>query len=135
MDGVTTIYLLLLSILDIRRKKIPLLLLLIPLGTIFIVLWINGKVKSAICGMIPGIFICLISLLLHGSVGLGDGILIILYGTYYGWKKACIWVILSFWLAAIWGICISMNMCKKKTLPFIPFLTCIYLGGQLCGIF
>lgn len=135
MESIITIYLLLLSVLDIRKKKIPLLLLLIPLVVLFIILWLNGKAKRALCGMIPGIFSCLLSFFLPGSIGLGDGILIIVYGTYYGWEKACIWSFFSFWLVAIYGICISMKKQRKKKLPFIPFLTCIHIGGRICGIF
>ena len=73
-----------------------------------------------------------ISKLLPQSLGIGDGILSVMYGMIYGWKRTSIWLMNSFLVAAVIGMIISC-MCKKRRieLPFVPFLTAVHIGMYL----
>ena len=121
-----------LSIEDIKKKALPVWMLL--LGGIGCLIYgtKNFGVGAVLMGMLPGVFMITISKLLPQSLGIGDGILSVMYGMIYGWKRTSIWLMNSFLVAAVIGMIISC-MCKKRRieLPFVPFLTAVHIGMYL----
>lgn len=92
-----------------------------------------GVQKESILNVLPGVFVGIVVLLLAwltgGSVGLGDGLMLIVTGIY-----------LKFWgninllmmaLAMAGGVALFMIAVKKKgrnyRLPFVPFMLVAYL--------
>lgn len=129
MDLVVSVYLLELSIEDIRKKKLPLGILGIGfIGSVWYSFIYKG-LSGTLIGIIPGVSLIILSLLLPQSIGIGDGILAVIYGVVYGWQRACLWLMCGFLLVAVLGIYISLfRRGKGSMLPFVPFLTLVHVG-------
>lgn len=132
MDYGIAVYLVGLSVLDIKKKKIPLIMMLILMVTIGIYSGLRTDIKDIIFGIIPGIVLCLIAVVLPQCMGIGDGLLVVICGTYLGWRDTCVWIMFSFLLAAVFGLCFLGRKKRRCEIPFIPFLTLVYIGGLLC---
>ena len=74
------------AIQDIRKKKIKLWPM--PILALWQLMFLSGQEVNiwfdSFCGMAVGIAFCVISLLLPGVIGLGDGWVIALLGFYIG---------------------------------------------------
>ena len=89
----------------------------------------NLSIGAVFVGCIPGVLMILVSKVMSQSIGMGDGILVVLYGMVYGWEKTCMWLMNSFWLAAVIGLIIGWIYKKSKMeLPFVPFMAVVHLG-------
>ena len=129
MDLVFSGYLLGLSIEDIRKRKLSVWILGIGFAGSVLYGFVHNGLFEVLTGIIPGVFLFILSILLPHSVGLGDGILTIIYGVVYGWKQVCFWLICGFLLAAVFGVYISLfrkGMCRM--IPLVPFLTLVHVG-------
>lgn len=129
MDLVVGGYLLELSIEDVRKRKLPLWILIVGImGSALYGLKYIG-VFGMLAGILPGVILLIISALLPHSIGTGDGILTVIYGAVYGWKRACIWLMFGFFGAAVFGLfyCLCQRE-KHMKLPLVPFLTLIHVG-------
>ncbi len=133
MNYIMTGYLLILSAVDIRYKKVPLAVIFCPMLFAGIYCIIYGDVTDIILGLFPGVCLCLVSLGLPGSLGMGDALLGITYGMLYGWKRTCLWFMFGLLSAAVIGVCTypRKNHRNKKELPLIPFLTIVHIGEFL----
>lgn len=122
-------YILGLSIVDIKQKKLPLWILASGciVSGIYSVIYLG--LLSTTTGAIPGIALLIISFLLPQSVGKGDGLLAVIYGFLYGWIRTCVWLMLGFWCAAVFGLfCRFFSREKNLTIPFVPFLLLVHVG-------
>lgn len=129
MEYIVSGFLVCLSIEDTRKKELPVWLLIVGGFGCFIYGVLQAGIGNMLIGMLPGIFMMVVSMVFPQSLGMGDGIVIVLHGMIYGWKKTCVWVANSFLIVACIGVIISCI--KKKTrmeLPFVPFLTVVYVG-------
>lgn len=118
-----------LSVGDIRKRSIPLweVLVFLFVGIIY-GLWKNGVVE-VLYGFLPGILLCVATMVMPDDVGMGDGIVTVVYGSIYGWQKACLWLVISFFLVAIGGVLLCVIQQRKRVrLPFVPFLTAVHVG-------
>lgn len=118
-----------LSVGDIRKRSIPLweVLVFLFVGIIY-GLWKNGVVE-VLYGFLPGILLCVAAMVMPDDVGMGDGIVTVVYGSIYGWQKACLWLVISFFLVAIGGVLLCVIQQRKRVrLPFVPFLTAVHVG-------
>ncbi len=129
MNYIAGVFLALLSMEDFKKKAIPVWMLLIGgIGALAYSLK-NLSIGTVIVGCIPGALMILISKLLPKSLGIGDGILVVLYGMIYGWEKACVWLMNSFLLVAVIGLIVGcIYKSHKMELPFVPFMTIVHLG-------
>lgn len=129
MNNIISVYLIGLSIWDIRFRKLPIGILVVGMigGVVYCIFDIG--IVQIVLGMIPGIIVLAVAIFIPNCIGVGDGMLAIVYGLLYGWKDTCIWLLLSFWLAAVFGV---LFQCLKKEskicMPFIPFLTLVHIG-------
>lgn len=122
-------YLLWLCVEDIRKKQLSLWILLIGCvgSALYCVLY--REFIWIIMGILPGAVLLLVSFLIPGSIGSGDGILAITYGMVFGWRQVSIWLIVSFLLAAVFGVIWkSIERRKYAMIPFVPFLTLTHMG-------
>ncbi len=129
MDYIVCGYLCLLSIVDIKYKKLPLWSLM--LGVLGSMIYSVEKFGIAMMFFmtLPGIFLSIVAILLPQSLGIGDGIIAVMYGMVYGWRKLSIWLLMAFCLAAITGVCYQLFSHKRKImLPFVPFLGVVHIG-------
>lgn len=132
IDYVVCGYLILIGISDIKYKKIPLCLLLIGLfcGLIY------GVSCFGICdtclALIPGVILSVFAWLFPQSLGIGDGMVAMLYGMVYGWQKVCICLLFAFCITAVTGVFAAI-VCRKRqlVLPFIPFFGLIHMVMSL----
>ncbi len=133
------IYLIVLSIMDIRKKKLNLIFLLS--GVIFVVAgrFCDGKesVVMAVAGASAGGIFMIISKVTGESLGYGDSILITLTGGYLGLWNLLSLLAAAFSLAAVFGavMMIRRKFHRKTAFPFVPFLTAAYMGGVLIEFF
>lgn len=129
MDLIVSGYLLELSIEDMRKRKLTLWIL--GIGFIGSVLYsfIYKGISGMVMGIIPGVILIILSVLLPQSIGIGDGMLAVIYGVVYGWQRACFWLICGFLLVAVFGVFVSLFHREKcSMLPFVPFLTLVHVG-------
>ena len=146
-----TLYLILLSFLDIRKKELPLLLLFA--GFPFVILYqiIGRKIGTGstffstsppspsliVSGMAVGIFFLLLSKVTRESFGYGDSILILLIGGLTGLWNLLSLLMIAVSTAALFSIfmLIRKHFSRKSSFPFVPFLTIAYIGGVLLGLY
>jgi len=83
--------------------------------------------------LVPGIIFLVISKVTKESMGYGDGIIVLVMGSYISIAKLVGSLILALILAAIWSIVLLVFFRKKKQeeFPFVPFVLLGYLGGLL----
>ena len=120
------------TILDIRKKKLPVIFLLVMLIAAFVT---NLPLKRVplwelIAGVLYGGMFLLVSVLTKGSVGFGDGIMIAAAGAWTGVLFVLSASIVGFLSAGIFGLVyIKVKKMDRKTkLPFAPFFTAACLA-------
>lgn len=135
------IYLLALSIMDIRERKISiawlaagavavcgvLLLEKIAFGT-------DGEelMVRSLLGVIPGIFLLAVARL-TGKAGYGDGLVLILLGIGFGYLFCVVLLCLSLFLLSLCSV--VLLLCRRVNgntpMPYLPFLTAAYVCAGL----
>ena len=129
MDYIAGGFLAFLSMVDFKKKEIPVWMLLFGGIGVLIYSIKNLSMGAVLIGCFPGTLMILVSKLLPESLGMGDGVLVVLYGMVYGWEKTCVWLMNSFFLAAVIGLIIGCIYKRHKMdIPFVPFMTIVHLG-------
>lgn len=138
-QGVIVVYLLVLSAIDLRWKKVSVRSLLILLGIVILMQILCGREEPQVmlAGGVCGSVFLLLSWITKESFGYGDSILILILGIVTGgWNL--LWILFAaFLLSSIYG-CVMLlrkKYTKKSTFPFFPFLTIAYLGGVISGAY
>lgn len=129
-----------LSLFDIRYREVPVWLLVLgwtavlAAGIYGCVFGESGVAESA-GGMIPGLALLLIAAGTR-KAGYADGIVLILLGSTLGFRKCILTAILSLFMISTWSILLlALKKADKRTrIPYIPFLTigyvlCVTIGG------
>ena len=114
------------SIEDIRQRKITVTITLFSgiLGIFLHILFQNRSIYEMMLGAVPGMFILALGYVTEVKIGMGDGAVFMLTGLYLGIWENLILMLLTFFLAGIWGLFLFTAGRKKKTecMPLIPFL-------------
>lgn len=123
-------YLLWCGIWDIRKKYIPIWLIivgaLLSFALFFCEAFLSGKWEwsRAFLGLVPGVCLSIVSIVSAEQVGLGDGLVLLIMGWILGIKVTIAAAILGLFLATCFGV--ASVIVKKEnlqmTMPFIPFL-------------
>lgn len=138
MKDVLFLFLFISAVLDIKRRRISLLLVFL-----FAIIWIVSAFRddpqafiTGVVGMIPGIILAGVSILSGEKIGMGDAITVTLCGVYLGLYPILMILMISFIFTTIVGvILILLHRAKRdSSLPFVPFLAIAYavimsLGG------
>lgn len=122
------------SIEDIWQKKITAAVTFV-FSVIGIVLQVwngNHSMVQTLSGMALGVCIMGCSYLTKGKIGIGDGMILVMTGSYLGIVDNLCLLCISFFLAGILGILLLVLGFDKQTkIPFVPFL---FLGELLMVI-
>lgn len=81
--------------------------------------------------MSVGIVFLGVSLLTHGDIGMGDGLVMTALGTMLDMEIFLISLCLGLFCSAIWALVLLVvrKRSRKTAFPFIPFLLLGYIGG------
>ncbi len=118
------------SVFDIRKKELPLLILIAGFFAAFgIEMWCICRGLETVSGiaesLLPGVFFLLLSFFTREKVGYGDGLLLIVLGLFLGFYRCflilCIGLIFSSVFALI--LLLFCKAGKNSRLPLVPFLT------------
>ena len=136
------LYLLTVSIFDIREKTIPIWYLaagglLMGAGMVYGI--IAGEITwhQPLLGMAPGVLLLLVA---RGTekMGYGDGLVLMMIGGMVGYRGSFVILCLGSFLAAI--VCVVLLAIRKvkrhSRIPYVPFLTGAYLlyVGIFCDL-
>lgn len=119
------------SVMDIKVRKIPILMLVtgIVAAIIYQVVFRTENLMIVIGGMAIGVFFFLVSMITGENIGYGDCFGILGLGIYLGiWKLLEVLAGTFFLLTC--GAMVALlrkKMSKKCALPFFPFLAAGYL--------
>lgn len=131
------IYMTVLSVMDIKWKKLPLLLLLS--GAVFPVAEIIRGTEVPLtvlaAGGAVGILFLAVSKATGEAFGYGDSLLILVMGSFVGFWKILYLLLGAFSTAAVFSVfmLIRTRFNRKSSFPFVPFLTAAYIGGVIFG--
>lgn len=129
------------SVKDIGKKKISLISVLIfcVFRLLYFLLQLSeaqnnliASIAALLTGLLPGLFLCAIGKISRGSLGTGDGIVIMVAGLYIGFSATLVMIMWAFFLAFFWsiGLLLLRKYTPKSRFPFVPFL----LMGLLLSI-
>ena len=125
------VYMLVLSVLDIRSKKVPTVMLWVFVALLALELGINshGRIYLSLLGGAVGLVMLVVSRLTKEALGYGDGMLILGLGIYMGLWDVLWLLMFAFFGAGMLsiGLLIFRKANKKTTLPFMPFICGSYI--------
>ena len=133
------IYLLILTVMDIRTRQLHLgvLLLGFPLAVAGRITLGNIPAALVVAGGASGALFVIVSRMTEEAFGYGDSILITITGIFLGIWDLLAMLVTAFFLAAVFsGIMLSRKIyTRKSSFPFVPFLAAAYLGGVVIGAY
>ena len=118
------------AVFDIRKKEIPIILILI--GIIFSIginLWQiydkNITIADVGAALVVGGFMICVSFCTREKIGYGDGLILIVSGLMLGFYQCFIGLCISLVFSSVCALflLITHKACKNSGLPFVPFLT------------
>lgn len=124
--------LIVLSIYDLRIRKIPLApVLLLGALTVGYRLWSGVSFSEVAAGLIPGSIILLLAWATKESIGYGDGWVLVVLGLFCGTAKTMAILGLALLFAALLAmvLLVSGRVGRKTELPFLP---CLCSGYMVC---
>ena len=124
-----SIYLLIMAIIDFRKKAIPLLPGVICLLAVSTVLLVAGTgVLSLAMGVLIGVLLYGISRISRGGLGQADALVYAVTGAVLGFYKNLELLLVSLILAALIGLFLLVvkKVGRKYRMPFVPFTFIAY---------
>ena len=122
---------------DIKRKKIPVYMLIILAAAGIISNFTVGEfdIENRIIAMLPGMILLIVSMITKQQIGYGDGMIILIMGLYIDIDDILSIVLSSFLLSSIAAIILMTVFKKKKNfeMAFSPFLLIGY--GLVKGVY
>lgn len=134
------IYLLILSVVDLKKRKFPLWVLLLGIAAaIFLGVFEKGTEyfnnQDLWLGVICGIFFLAVSWLTHEKFGFADSIVILGVFLSVGYERGMVCVTIAFFIAgaAALLLLIRRKAGRNTELPFLPYLFAGYITGVILG--
>ena len=122
---------------DIKRKKIPVYMLIVLAAAGIISNFTVGEfdIEKRIIAMLPGIILLIVSMITKQQIGYGEGLIILIIGLYIDIDDILSIVLSSFLLSSIAAIILMTVFKKKKNfeMAFSPFLVIGY--GLVKGVY
>lgn len=122
---------------DIKRKKIPVYMLIILAAAGIISNFTIGEfdIEKRIIAMLPGMILLIVSMITKQQIGYGDSLIILIMGLYIDIDDILSIVLSSFLLSSIAAIILMTVFKKKKNfeMAFSPFLLIGY--GLVKGVY
>lgn len=137
-EVLTAVWLVPMSIMDTRSKRVPVWMLWIGAAAAAVVLLyegINGGVNGwqECRALLPGVILLVIAYA-TGKAGVADGVILMLMGVFMGYE-GCVAASLGglFLIALFSGVLLILRRVRRDTrIPFVPFLTMGWLI-VVCG--
>lgn len=126
--GILFIYLLVMSIYDVKRKEIHIGVTLLTGGALAAIRIFQfcheGVSLELVLGVVPGILVLLLSYFTHGKIGMGDGFVMIVCGMVLSIFENLFLLFLSLVLTAAVGagLMVFRQVKRSYTMPFVPFI-------------
>ena len=118
------------TVFDIRKKEIPIHLILIGLISSFgVIIWqiFEGTVSVTGVGVsfLPGLFFLLISFFTKEKIGYGDGLILIISGLILGFYQCFLGLCISLICSSVFAMLLLVlhKVKRDSKLAFVPFLT------------
>ena len=94
------------------------------------------SVPDMLLGAAVGVALVVVSLLTRGSIGLGDGFLLMTAGVFLGGSSVLELLFISLLYAALvsLGMLAFRRWKQKREIPFVPFLLLGYLTMMAAGV-
>lgn len=122
---------------DLKRKKIPVYMLIVLAAAGIISNFTVGEfdIEKRIIAMLPGMILLIVSMITKQQIGYGDGMIILIMGLYIDIDDILSIVLSSFLLSSIAAIILMTVFKKKKNfeMAFSPFLLIGY--GLVKGVY
>ena len=122
---------------DIKKKKIPvyMLIILAAVGIISNLTVGEFNIEKRIIAMLPGIIMIMVSMVTKQQIGYGDGLIILLMGLYINIDDILSIVLSAFLVSSVFAIILMTVFKKKKNfeMAFSPFLLIGY--GLVKGVY
>lgn len=125
------------SIEDIKRKEVGVykICAIGIAGIVMHLLFGTVKIYSMLGGAAVGVVLLILGKIFRGSIGCGDGLVLIDTGILLGASENLELFGIALFLAGIFALILSVFFRKKKndTIPFVPFLLAAYVGMLIWG--
>lgn len=132
ISTIITIWLLLCSIQDIKKKKINTGLIIVGVLLLTIVTSLSGSITilNRLAGLSLGVILLGLCFVTRGQIGIGDGIILCITGLNLGFIKNSLLLLYALLGAAVFSAILIFfwHVSRHKTIPFVPFLFLGYLG-------
>lgn len=129
---VITIFLILSTLIDLRKKEvnISLCISVALVGLIYEIFISKTDILSIILGILPGIFLMLTSIVTNEEIGKGDAAILSTIGIFLGLKKTILVLIYALFSTIIIGVILLLirKKNKKYKIPFVPFILFSYIA-------
>lgn len=127
-EWICFLFLLLLSVRDIRERKINIVLIL-PGVILAFYQMPGGFLRAAVPGFLFSIFVFVLSFLTKEAIGMGDAFAVLLCACYLPFYSLFLIFAAGLFMAGIAGVfLILIRKGNRKTeMPYLPFLTLSYL--------
>ena len=133
------LYLCVLTVMDIRRKRLNLVFLLsgflLVAAGIFAARQIHPLLLLTGGGV--GLVFFVTSKVTGEAFGYGDSLLILIMGSFLGFWDILSLLTAAFLLAAVFSavMLVGRKFSRKTAFPFVPFLAIAYTGGMIFGMY
>lgn len=129
---VITIFLILSTLIDLRKKEVNILLCISValVGLIYEIFISKTDILSIILGILPGIFLMLTSIVTNEEIVKGDAAILSTIGIFLGLKKTILVLIYALFSTIIIGgiLLLIRKKNKKYKIPFVPFILFSYIA-------
>lgn len=127
--GMTMLWLFGISVMDIRRRRVP-VWMLVPGGILAGIMFICQQAMPGdmLKAILPG-DVLLVTAFLTKKAGYGDGIVMLFLGILSGSVKSLLIFAVSLFLAAVFSVILLgvRKVGRNTRIPFLPFLTAAWL--------
>lgn len=117
---------------DVRKKELPLVMLIIFCGIGVLVQGVlkNFLWKDLCGGILVGVGILLAAVVSRENIGIGDGLLLCVTGLYLGlWRNLVLLLGAFTCAAAVSVVLLFLKKCDRRSrFPFVPFILVSYVG-------
>ncbi len=127
--------LLVLAIIDLKKKQIPVVVVLAVTGVLLLIGIPLQYVHllNVTAGILSGMILIVIAKVTKEAIGIGDGFVFVMLGAGLGVISSLLILFYALLLASIVSgvLLVIKRVSKKSRMPFIPFVFLSYLGVTL----